>query len=117
MTTNDTTRKRCAATVRQVGGWNHDRPCFRPAKFHEEGKDWCGTHAPSKVAVRDAKQRVKWEAERAARDLRWEIEAQERKVLDAAVAWASNETTGDALVFAVDALRALYAQRDGTVAP
>ena len=37
--------------------------CSKSGKYEEEGKWWCGTHAPSKVKARHEKQAAKYDAE------------------------------------------------------
>ena len=44
--------ERCSGMIRDPSGWGRHYPCSRNAKVQEEGKGWCGTHTPSKVAER-----------------------------------------------------------------
>lgn len=45
-------KHRCEDQVREAGRWSHHHPCGKPAKYHEDGKDWCGVHAPSRIRAR-----------------------------------------------------------------
>ncbi len=40
--------------------WGHTAPCEHNATILEDGKWWCGSHAPSRVAARRAKTHDKW---------------------------------------------------------
>lgn len=59
--------------------WAH-YACSKTAKYHENGKWWCGTHAPSKVKERADKSREKWNKRREAdRREREEQDKRERR--------------------------------------
>lgn len=63
------TEKQCAETVwRSLSNGSYFSDCEKRAKYEEDGKWWCGTHAPSKVAARRAKKRAEDEAESAAKN-------------------------------------------------
>ena len=65
--------------------------CSKTGKLNEDGKWWCGIHAPSAVAARRAKQDAKWKSYSAARDKRYAIEAAGRRVIAAAIAGNPSE--------------------------
>jgi hypothetical protein len=61
--------ERCAAKV-----WHeyHQSPCSSRGKYEEDGRWWCGTHAPSKVKARDAERARKYREKMARREAaRW----------------------------------------------
>ena len=66
----------CAGRVyRQLSSnWGNRSGCEVRAKYHEDGKDWCGIHLPSNVLLRDNKRAQEheagWEAQLAIRKRR-----------------------------------------------
>lgn len=58
-------QKMCAGSV--WSGWQWVN-CSAVGRYEEDGKHWCGNHAPSKVATREAKAK----ARRAAKFKEWE---------------------------------------------
>lgn len=57
-----TEKTKCAGRVQIPGMWPRFRNCIRPAKNHEDGKDWCAQHTPSLVKARNAERSARWEA-------------------------------------------------------
>ena len=49
----------CAKVFR---GYHH-YPCVKKGKVQRDGKWYCGTHDPDKVAAREAERQAKWDAE------------------------------------------------------
>lgn len=91
--------KWCSARVRRGRGL-HDR-CHHPATCHEDGKPWCSIHRPTNVACRAARRARE-------RERRNRIQAAERRVIDAARAWAKHhpghQSYRDTLIAQVEAL-------------
>ena len=63
--------KQCARMVHHSDGsfTGYNELCKIPAKYHEDGQDWCKRDTPSlaeaRYAARDAASHAKWEARRA----------------------------------------------------
>ena len=62
-------------------------PCDYPGKYFEDGKHWCGIHAPSKMKARREKNDAKYARERAIDSAKSAVKAKERDVVVAAEAW------------------------------
>ena len=77
-----TERHKCSGSVWDRSGF-HATKCGNNAKLHEEGRWWCGVHAPSARAKRDAKRVAVWDARTSARDRRNAISAARDRVFDA----------------------------------
>ena len=86
-------KKECAKLIYDSSGW-HRYPCSKPAKYHEDGKDWCGTHLPSRVRAKQrasasaAEREAEWAAKQAAREHEAALAAAREAVIQAAKAWA-----------------------------
>jgi len=52
-------KRQCCIKVSDSKGW-HSYPCSKPATVEVDGKWYCGTHNPVKVAERNAKATEKW---------------------------------------------------------
>lgn len=65
----------CEGTV--YGGIPTEYPCSRKGRHYEDGKWWCGMHAPSKLAAKRAAVSAKYRAERDA-DEALRVAAEER---------------------------------------
>ena len=65
----------------------HSYLCLKPATISEDGKWWCGTHAPSNVEIRRKKQDDKWRAQQAAANKRHAVESAGQRIVSAALAW------------------------------
>lgn len=52
-----TEKHRCAG---KVSDNRRSYPCASNGRYEEEGRWWCGVHAPSKVSERYEKKRAKW---------------------------------------------------------
>ena len=78
-----TPKNQCEARVWGHDAWTGSYPCNNLGKYFEDGKWWCGMHAPSKQREREAKRDrirnspeiLKQKLADAERELRW---AQER---------------------------------------
>jgi len=93
----------CSAKIRDGGSaWCKPRPCVIPAKHHEDGHRWCGTHLPSGVKERKEKHRQvmedRWKTKR-----RQEIERTVRRAahfvsrVDSDLAFKIHEKIGEIL--------------------
>lgn len=60
----DKSYTRCIGTVMDRDGWSSHQ-CTNRGKHHEEGRWWCGIHAPSKVKARRLKSELAF-------DLQWQ---------------------------------------------
>jgi hypothetical protein len=78
-------------------------PCGKTAKFQENGKWWCGTHAPSKVAAKRAVREAKWADDSKIREKQHAITEAASRVVVAALAWNGVNHTG--LTKAINHLR------------
>ena len=85
----------------------HSYPCGKPGKHEEDGKWWCGIHAPSKIAARKAKTFARWEAKRAVHNKQYAKERAAREIVEAAL-----KDDATALKVAVAAYRAIENARD-----
>lgn len=56
---------RCQAKIFERSGFR-TYPCGRQAKYRENDTDYCGIHAPSKIAERKEKRRIREGAEKEA---------------------------------------------------
>jgi len=87
-------KRQCAGRV-SGHGW-HRRDCAVPAKYEEDGKWWCGAHAPSKVAARWEAKTKRWreesEAAIAAAQREAALAAATEALVQAALAWASPQS-------------------------
>lgn len=59
-------KKQCAGRCRSDNGY-HRHPCSKSGKYHEDGKDWCGSHRPSRIKAKVEARNAKWDAEWKAR--------------------------------------------------
>lgn len=56
----------CSGLVwKSQGAWGRHYACSNPGKVERDGKWWCGTHDPERVADREEKRRRREEAEQA----------------------------------------------------
>jgi len=62
-----------------------ERPCGLTAKYHEDGQWWCGHHAPSKVAAKQAARDDKLQAESRRRLAQTGINRLKDRVFEAAL--------------------------------
>lgn len=87
-------------------------PCGKLAKVERDGKPYCGTHDPVRVAEKRAARDAEWEREQAAHDRKHRVAACRDAVIRAAREWRNDAdgvaVVGD-LIAAVDALRAAEA--------
>jgi len=60
-------KPKCVAEVTDPSGW-HRWKCGKTAKVEHEGKHYCGTHDPVKLAARRAEKAAKWNAQWASQD-------------------------------------------------
>jgi hypothetical protein len=103
--------EKCSVAVYHPGVWNPQR-CSRTGKVQVDGKWYCGTHDPARIAARNEKRKAE-------RNRESEIETYERKVreagtmvLVAAMHWyESGGVTSSSLREAVEALRDLKEAR------
>ena len=86
---------------------HHFYSCHKLGKVEEDGKWWCGIHAPSKVAARRAKRDALWKTEDEARGKRYARHEAAREIVEAAL----NDDAA-ALQAAVAAYRAIENARD-----
>lgn len=70
-----------------IHGLVRDYSCRNPGRMNENGRWWCGVHAPSTKARKDAKVAARWDAKAKARDQLNEVSYAKDEVVDAAVDW------------------------------
>lgn len=77
----------CSVTV--TDGW-HRSKCSRKAKVVEDGKPYCGQHAPSALQARRAARDAKWRSESAFLSAKYKaqdaVKAAEAAVIERAIA-------------------------------
>lgn len=66
----------CSGTI--FDGW-HYHPCHAKGKYNEDSRLWCGNHAPSKVAARQAKRQAIIDSKLAVRQSIWEDQRKHRE--------------------------------------
>lgn len=86
------------------------RQCAHLAKHKEDGKDWCGTHLPSRVKAKQIEERARWseewKAKQAALEYASALLAAREAVIQAAKVWyvadvsqeAASRALGDAVL-------------------
>ena len=79
MTTQE--KHTCEEPISRDNGWSTYTHGVT-ARYHEEGKWYCGTHAPSVRKAKDDARHAAWKAKWAARTASWERVAAEHRVLD-----------------------------------
>jgi uncharacterized Zn finger protein (UPF0148 family) len=84
--------------------------CTRSGKVERDGKWYCGTHDPEAEKARREDRERRWKRERELRDAGRNVEARERDVLKAAVAFV-RKTDRSSLGGAVNAYEAALARQ------
>lgn len=85
-------KPRCASrTWRNSGNWGAWHDCRRVGTVEEDGRYWCGHHAPSRVKARDEAKDIARRRAESIDSARAVVRGAERDVVAAAMrAWADN---------------------------